>query len=234
MRIRKRLIMTIVALLILVVVDTAVAADATVQYLPANCGTLHTYTVWDKIKWGSDCRELINFAKEQNAISNNHGIVTYGSYFCGALTSTFGKVGDMMLVVEEGNIVYPVIMADTKNQKDQGCNTWGHHYGKCVVEFEILSSHRKSLYGTSGGYISDVLAKPIVKVINLGSVWDSTHYFWDPRQACLDNGLTGYTLLTSPYEGEVVEYPTPTLDWKGLLIFAGLKPPIHSNDYKLN
>ena len=238
MRINKRLIMLIATLLVLVVTGTvgARAAEAAkVTEVPQGYGygTLHTYTVWDKIRWGGDCRKLINFAKEQNAISDSYGIVTYGSYFCGALTSTFGNVGDMMLVVEEGNIVYPVIMADTKNQSNKGCNAWGHQYGKCVVEFEILSSCRRSLYGTSGGYVSEVLAKPIVKVINLGSVWDSTDYLWNPKQACLDNGLDGYTLLTNPYGGEVVkaEVPQQTIaPAEGLVSIHLEKPSVKTNE----
>lgn len=185
------------------------ASAATSQYPPAGLGTLHTYTIWDGIRWGGNCRTLINFTKEHNALSDSYGIVTYGSYFAGALTSTYGKVGDMMLVIEEGNIVYPVIMADTKNQNDRGCTAWGHQYGKCIVEFEILRSCRKSLYGTSGGYVSDILAKPITQVINLGSVYDSTYYFWNPMQACIDNGLIGYTLLVNPYGGVTVEAPQP-------------------------
>lgn len=210
MIIHKRFIMLIATLLVLIVLSgfcTSAAQDVVCP--PQGYGTLHTYTVWDNIRWGGNCRKLINFAKEHNALSNNHGIVTYGSYFCGALTSTYGSVGDMMLVVEEDNVVYPVIMADTKSQSDKGCNAWGHHNGKCVVEFEILSSHRRSLYGSSGGYISDALAKPIVKVINLGSVYDSIYYFWNPKQACIDNGLEGYKLLTSPYEWEIIEVIQP-------------------------
>ena len=95
-------------------------------------------------------------------------------------------------------------MADTKNQNDAGCNKWGHQNGRCIIEFEILSSCRRKLYGTSGGYISDILAKPVVKVINLGSVFNSTRYFWNPELACVEAGLEGYTLLKNPYEGEVV------------------------------
>ena len=136
-----------------------------------------------------------------------------------------------MLVVEEGNIVYPVIMADTKNQHDRGCNAWGHQYGKCVVEFEILSSCRKSLYGTSGGYVSDVLAKPIVKVINLGSVYDSTYYFWNPKQACIDNGLEGYTLLTNPYGGEVVKTEPPKVT-QAPLTYVSYKPMVKNVEHK--
>lgn len=185
------------------------ASAASTQFPPSGLGTLHTYTVWDKIRWGGDCRKLINFTKDNNALSDSYGIVTYGSYFAGAMTSTFGKVGDMMLVVQDNGTVYPVIMADTKNQGDRGCTAWGHQYGKCIVEFEILSSCRKSLYGTSGGYISEQLANPVYKVINLGSVYDSTYYFWSPKQACIDNGLIGYTLLTNPYGGIVIDNPPP-------------------------
>ena len=206
-KIRK--LFAVFAVLAIVFSNISVSA-ASIQFPPKGLGTLHTYTVWDKIRWGGDCRKLINFAKENNALSDSYGIVTYGSYFAGALTSTFGKVGDMMLVVQEDGTVYPVIMADTKSQRDKGCTAWGHQYGKCMVEFEILSSCRKSLYGTSGGYISEQLAKPIYKVINLGSVYDSTYYFWNPNQACIDNDLVGYTLLTNPYEGTVVENPPPT------------------------
>lgn len=208
----KKITALISMLLVIIICTSGVsAAEARTVDVPQGYGygTLHTYTVWDRIKWGGDCRRLLNFSKNNNAVSDTYGIVTYGSYFCGALTSTYGKVGDMMLVIEEGNIVYPVIMADTKNQNDRGCNAWGHQYGKCVVEFEVLSSCRKSLYGTSGGYVSDILAKPIVKVINLGSVFDDTYYFHNPKQACIDNGLEGYTLLSNPYGGETVVDDTP-------------------------
>lgn len=203
-----RRLLVVFAVLAILLSSIPVSAAST-QFPPKGLGTLHTYTVWDRIRWGGNCRQLINFTKEHNALSDSYGIVTYGSYFAGALTSTFGKVGDMMLVVQEDGIVYPVIMADTKNQGDRGCTPWGHQYGKCIVEFEILSSCRKSLYGTSGGYISEQLAKPIYKVINLGSVYDSTYYFWNPKQACIDNGLVGYTLLTNPYGGIVVDNPPP-------------------------
>ena len=197
----------VAAIMIFVMVFGSVVQAATTQFPPKGLGTIHTYTVWDKIKWGYGCRDLINFAKKNDALSDSYGIVTYGSYFAGALTTTFGKIGDMMLVVQEDGIVYPVIMADAKNQSNRGCTRWGHQYGKCIVEFEILSSCRKSLYNGSGGYISEVINKPIYKVINLGSVYDEeifTKYFWNPEQACIDNGLVGYTLLKNPYGGITV------------------------------
>lgn len=190
-------IITMVSLLF-----TTITASATFTHFPPKgLGSIHTYTVWDNIRWGGNCRQLINFTKANNALSDTYGIVKYGEYFAGATTTTFGNVGDMLLVVQEEGVIYPVIIADTKNQNDSGCTVWGHQYGKCIVEFEILSQCRKSLYGTSGGYISPLINKPIYKVINIGSVYNSTYYFWNPRQAVLDNGLEGYFLLTSPYEG---------------------------------
>ena len=176
--------------------------EAKTLFPPSGLGSLHTYTIWDHINWGAGCRTLLNFAKERNSISDSYGIVTYGSYFAGATTTTLGTVGDMLLVVETDGYIYPVIIADTKNQHDYGCTSWGHQNGKCMVEFEILSSCRKSLYGSSGGYISEVINKPIYKVINLGSVYGEAYYYYtNPRQACIDNGLSGYTLLVNPYGG---------------------------------
>ena len=169
-------------------------------------GTMHTYTVWDGINWGGDSRRLKNFILSNDALSDSYGIVKYGGYFAGAATSTFGQVGDMLLVVETDGVIYSVIIADEKNQNDRGCNIWGHHNGRDIIEFEVLSSCRKGLYNGSGWYISELINKPIYKVINLGSVFESTYYFWDAKQACIDNGLVGYYLLDSPYGGNIVEY----------------------------
>lgn len=205
MRKHKRQIIATIILIVLMITGTATAQAVDIPQ-GNGYGKIHTYTVWDKIKWSGKCKELNKFAKTKELLSDSYGIVTIGDYFCGALTTTFGTVGDLMLVIEEDNIVYPVLMFDSKNQNNKGCNAYGHQGGKCMVEFEILSSCRKSLYGKSGGYISEVLAKPIVKIINLGSIYDNK-YLNNPRQACIDNGLIGYTLLVNPYEGEIIKEP---------------------------
>ena len=194
----------IAIMMILILSFNTVVSASTTYFLPQGLGKLHTYTPWDTIRWGWAQGDLKSYVINNGALSNTCGIVTYGAYWAGALTTTFGNVGDMMLVVEEGGIIYPVIMADAKSPRDIGCNAWGHKYGQCVVEFEVLSSYIWSLYRGSGIYISDYLNKPIYKIINLGSVYDSTYYFWNPEQACIDNGLSGYTLLTSPYTSIVV------------------------------
>lgn len=208
MALYKRIAATFIALVMILATSLINIAASTQYLLPDGLGSLHTYTLWDKIDWHSDCRKLKNFMQEKDAISNNHGIVTYGDFYCGALTSVFGKVGDILIVIQEDNVVYPVIMADTKNQRDSTCNKWGHQYGKCIVEFEILSSHRKDLYNGSGGYISEKLSKPIAKILNVGSIYDNANYLWNLEQLCLDNGLEGYQLLKNPYGSELIEPAT--------------------------
>lgn len=203
MRHFKRTLLTTIFIIISLFTSINASAEFT-HFPPKGLGSMHTYTVWDSQRWGGDCRKLINYIKANSEISDAYGIVKYGEYLAGATTSTLGKVGDMLIVVQEDGIVYPVIIADTKNQNDRGCTVWGHYNGKCMVEFEILSSCRKFLYGSSGSYISDYINRPIYKVINLGSVYNDTTYLHDPRQAVLDSGLEGYFLLRSPYEGDYV------------------------------
>lgn len=228
MRNKTNIILTIVAIIIIALLMVSPVSRAEVQTIdvPTGMGNIHTYTKWDKIKWGHDCKRLINFIGNDN-ISDTYGIVKYGDFWAGALTSTFGKVGDMLLVIQNDNSVYPIIIADTKHQGDAGCNKYGHHYGKCIVEFEILSSCKNSLYGTSGGYIDDNINKPIKKVINLGSVYDDTTYLLNVKRACLDNGLEDYTLLISPYETVKIERDKPQFSYCMKNIYQQEKMPLY-------
>ena len=101
--------------------------------------------------------------------------------------------------------IYPVIIQDIKSQSDEGCNAWGHLNGGCMIEFEVLRSMRWSLYHGSGSWISELINRPIYKVINIGSIYSGNdYYFKNIKQACIDYGLSGYYLLTSPYGGEYV------------------------------
>lgn len=153
------------------------------------------------MRWGGDSKYLINYGYDNGLISDTYGIVTYGEYFAGATTNTFGKVGDLLLVVETDGYIYPVIIQDIKSQYDAGCNVWGHYYGKDIVEFEVLSIMQGPLYHGSGHYINEYMNKPIYKVINIGNLYDDNYYFSHLNEACRDYGLSGYTLLTTPYGG---------------------------------
>lgn len=176
-----------------------------VHFPPKGSGNLHTYTIWDKINWGYESKALKDFGNARSAINDSYGIVTYGNFFAGAVTSTFGKVGDLLIVVEEDGIIYPVIVQDIKNQNDYNCNIWGHYYGGCIVEFQILNCMKNFLYRGSGSYINEYINKPIYKIINIGSVYDNEKYLYNAREMCIDYGFSGYYMLTSPYNGEILQ-----------------------------
>ena len=197
----KKILIFFITLIMLM--NTTVFADFT-HFPPSGLGTMHTYTVWDGISWGGDSRHLINWGRNWGFLSDSYGLVTYGDYFAGATTSTFGQVGDMLLVVETDGLVYPVIIQDHKSQGDSGCTAWGHHGGKDIVEFEVLRSMRGPLYHGSGSYINDLFAHPIYKVINIGSVYENDYYLTRVREAARDYGLQGYSLIVTPYDTEFV------------------------------
>ena len=55
-------------------------------------------------------------------------------------------VGDMMLVVEEGNIVYPVIMADTKNQKEANSKSAAAERKQCAADLKSSIAAAREAY----------------------------------------------------------------------------------------
>lgn len=178
-------------------------------FIPEGLGSLHTYTIWDGIKWGGDCRTLINYLGDR--ISDSYGIVTYGDAFAGATTSTFGNVGDILLVLNRNSCVYPVCIADEKCQTytawdSNPANMWGHHNGQCIVEFEIIGSCRGQLYNGTGGYIGEAMNDDIYKIINLGSVYDDPSLLDGNvlREKAKDAGLGGYKMLTTPWDGYII------------------------------
>ena len=188
---------------------TTVFADET-YFVPKGLGSLHTYTNWDKVSWKYDSKKTIDALGEN--ISDSYGIVRYGDTFAGAMTSTFGKVGDVVLVVNEGGIVYPVTIADEKSQRycawdHNPANMWGHYNGKCIVEFEVLSKWKGQAYKNgSGGYINDVINRNIYKVINIGSVLEDANCVNNEyvHEKAREHGLEGYTMLTDIVSGYVI------------------------------
>lgn len=175
-------------------------------FIPEGLGSSHTYTIWDRIRWGGDCRVLIN--KLNGRIGDSYGIVRYGDAFAGAMTSSFGNVGDVVLVVNYDGVVYPVCIADEKSQRycawdHNPANTFGHLNGKDIVEFEVLKSCVPSLYNGTGSYVSELMNRNIYKIINIGSIYDDdTIVNADViRSKARAHGLGGYLMLTSPYDG---------------------------------
>lgn len=188
---------------------TTVFADET-YFVPEGLGNMHTYTHWDKVSWKYDSKKTIDALGDN--ISDSYGIVRYGDTFAGAMTSTFGNVGDVVLVVNDGGIVYPVTIADEKSQKycawdHNPANMWGHYKGKCIVEFEVLSRWKwQSYQNGSGSYINDYLNRNIYKVINIGSVLTDTKCATNEyiHEKAKEHGLSGYTMLTDIVSGYTI------------------------------
>lgn len=189
----------IIGIIVCIFQTTVKASESISIYPPKGLGSQHTYTIWDRINWSYKPKDLINYVIKNGDLSNNHGIVTYGEYLAGATTSTYGSIGDMLLVVQEDDFIYPVIIADIKNQNDVNCTKWGHRNGNCIIEFEILNNSTYNLYKGSGYYISPVINKPIKQVINIGSVFKYNFYI-EPKQAIIDNGFKNFNYVTTPYD----------------------------------
>lgn len=193
-----------------VVAEQSVSIENDLTYfIPEGLGKMHTYTIWDRIRWGGDCRTLINTVGDK--IGDSYGIVRYGDTFAGAMTTSFGNVGDVVLVVNYDGVVYPVCIADTKSQvycawDHNPANTFGHWGGKDIVEFEVLKSCTKSLYNGSGSYVSELMNRYVYKIINIGSIYDDASIIDDStiHNKALAHGLGGYLMLTSPYGGYTI------------------------------
>ena len=198
MNYKTKIVSIIMSILIILGTTAPVYADFT-HFPPSGLGDEHTYTYWNTTRWIADSGRLKNYGNENDIISDTYGIVTYNGFFAAASSKTFGEVGDVLIVVETDGIIYPVIIQDIKGTG----NVWGHRNGHDIFEFSILSYMRSTLYGSRGVYISELLNKPIYKVINIGSIyWDiDMDYF---KFKCYEYGLGGYTLLTSPYGGEIL------------------------------
>lgn len=211
---KKKLITGVLSTVMLIMASITGFAEAddylsSTYFVPEGLGSMHTYTIWDGIRWGGDCRTLINYLGDN--VSDSYGIVTYGDAFAGATTSTFGKVGDVLLVLNRNSCVYPVCIADEKCQyytsyDHNPANMWGHHGGKDIVEFEVLRSCTRQLYNGSGSYISDALNNSIYKIVNLGSVYDDISLINGDtlREKAKDIGLGGYKMLTTPWDGYII------------------------------
>ena len=73
----------------------------------------------------------------------------------------------------DGSVVKAII-ADTKNQNDEGCNKWGHMNGQCVLEYVV---DKNSWYGTNHSNPGTANCHPewkqsINKAINYGNYFD--------------------------------------------------------------
>ena len=88
--------------------------------------------------------------------TDENGIYTYKGARLVAMTSTFGKPGDVMRYTQDdGSVFYGIIM-DEKSQAytwydNNPANKWGHNNGQDMVEFEVKKSAIAPAYKANGG-----------------------------------------------------------------------------------
>jgi hypothetical protein len=138
-------------------------------YIPEQYGNgIFTYTVYEDINWQYSQGELYaKWLAQPSSSRYNDGIATYQRRWLIACTSTFGNVGDLvtfylstdqdMNVTLQGSgavitdlshlVTLHCIIADIKNQNDEGGTPWGHNWGQSVIEFEV----EESRVATNGG-----------------------------------------------------------------------------------
>ena len=154
--------------------------DGTRFDLPSGLGSTFTYMGWQCITSPSSAQYKLREDAGMNFNSDGIGIIN-GRYVI-ACTTTYGKVGDYLDVVQSDGTVIPCIIGDIKSSGDSGCNKWGHNNGQNVIEFVV---DKNTWYSSSkGGSASSMHANPgsssfmpelggktITSIVNVGSYY---------------------------------------------------------------
>lgn len=150
-------------------------------------GKSHSYTAFDENGYlgsslgywdtSSSAWKLFKKLLDSGDLSTDeNGIYTYKDARLVAMTSTFGKPGDVMRYTQDdGSVFYGIIM-DEKSQAytwydNNPANKWGHNNGQDIVEFEVKRSAIAPAYKANGGTPPyGNLNHAITLIENLGSL----------------------------------------------------------------
>ena len=150
-------------------------------------GKSHSYTAFDENGYlgsslgywdtNSNAWKLFKKLLDSGDLSTDeNGIYTYKGARLVAMTSTFGKAGDVMRYTQDdGSVFYGIIM-DEKSQAytwydNNPANKWGHNNGQDIVEFEVKRSAIAPAYKANGGTPPyGNLNHAITLIENLGSL----------------------------------------------------------------
>lgn len=151
--------------------DPLIVSDGEAEEIipQADCGGICTYEKWNT-NWVSGTLQKALYNLYENY--DDQGFGKIGDRYVIACTSTFGRVGDLIdFQLEDGTIV-KTVMGDAKNQSDAGCNLYGHHEGRTVLEFivngDMWYNTNHANPGTAGCYPS--FGQKVVKAINYGNI----------------------------------------------------------------
>lgn len=103
--------------------------------IPPKLGDIHTYMGWQMITAKGSKQYKLREEAGMNFDSEGFGKIN-GRYVI-ACTTTYGSVGDYVDFYQEDGLVLQTVIGDIKSQSDEGCNTWGHNNGRCIVEFVV-------------------------------------------------------------------------------------------------
>lgn len=155
--------------------------DGTRFDIPSGLGGTFTYMGWQCITSPSSAQYKLREDAGMNFNSDGFGVIN-GRYVI-ACTTTYGKVGDYLDVVQSDGTVIPCIIGDIKSPNDAGCNKWGHMNGQNVIEFVV---DKNTWYAQGkGGQASGMHANPgtgscmpelggktITSIVNVGNYYN--------------------------------------------------------------
>lgn len=130
-------------------------------------GKSHSYTAFDENGYlgsqlgywdtSSNAWKLFKKLLDSGDLSTDeNGIYTYKGARLVAMTSTFGKAGDVIRVTQDDGSAYYGIIMDEKSQQytwydNNPANKYGHNNGMDIVEFEVKKSAIAPAYKANGG-----------------------------------------------------------------------------------
>lgn len=130
-------------------------------------GKSHSYTAFDENGylgsqlgyWDTSSNAWKLFKKlldSGNLSTDENGIYIYKGARLVAMTSTFGKAGDVIRVTQDDGSAYYGIIMDEKSQQytwydNNPANKYGHNNGMDIVEFEVKKSAIAPAYKANGG-----------------------------------------------------------------------------------
>lgn len=150
-------------------------------------GSTHTITPTDankltvgsanKYHWSEPIYSFLKRLNETGELKKDqYGVYTYKGAYLVAATSTFGKMGDVLRVTQEGGAPYYTIILDEQSQKAfvrgafsdlNPADTYGH--GDTIMEMEVDYDTWRAL-GSYGSVPNPSLKHNITKIENLGKL----------------------------------------------------------------
>ena len=107
--------------------------------IPDGLGDVFTHMGWQMITNKRSDQYKLKEEYGENFDEEGFGYIEddKDTYYAIACTTTFGDVGDKLIVELESGDEFNAVIADIKSQNNKDCNEYGHQNGHCVVEFVV-------------------------------------------------------------------------------------------------